>query len=511
MIPAPADATSPAKIPKPKSERETHQEDGAEEESCLSEIPGCERQAAKELQLHPCDGCNSKAGCKGKKEGKHPPKSRERRILLRKLNRVIKKRKLKPIPPPPKIRPELRRLGQLLNFDPILSGDRDIACATCHHPATRTADARHLPLGTGGQLLGRARFGGKIVPRNSPSLFNLHLYESVFWDNRIEPGDTQISTPADRWLTQDMRNTMQFGLVSMQAMFPVTSHDEMRGAPGSNAIASADNEAQVWEKLTKRLLAIDEYRDLFRSAYPGIRLQDITFAHAANAIAAFQIDAYASSNSPWQRFLQGEQRAMSRRQMRGALSFFHAGCADCHSGPLFSDFKLHNTGLAQLGPGKGQGEEGDDDWGRMNVTGKEVDKYRFRTAPLINVQFTGPYGHAGQFASLHRYVAHYKRPERALMSYDPTREITPFEAELWFLTLDNQEKIVRNIDPKVLALRSFRACDIVSFLRAISDPSARRLCHEIPDEVPSGLPLDEGNFCYCQPRSKAKGKSSACD
>lgn len=146
----------------------------------------------------------------------------------------------------------------------------------------------------------------------------------------------------------------------------------------------------------------------------------------------------------------------------------------------------------------------------MNITGKQVDKYRFRSAPLSNVSFTGAYGHAGQFAGLRRYISHYKRPSRALMNYDSSREISPFEAELWFLTLAKQEEIARAIDPKVLGLRFFRTCDIVSFLRALSGPGARRLCDEAPYAVPSGPPLDLGSLRHCRADSKVSSKSSSC-
>lgn len=404
------------------------------------------------------------------------------------LDQVIEQRGLSPVPATPPIRPALRDLGQLLNFDPILSGNQDISCATCHHPFMNTGDARHLPLGTGGQELGLARVGGGLVPRNAPPLFNLHAYETIFWDNRIDQSKAQIFTPGDEDLTPAIRETWEFGIVSAQAMFPVTSHTEMRGEVGENPIANAKNKAELWELLTQRVLAVPEYRARLTQAYPG--QEDFNFGHIANALAAFEIDAFAQAQSPWQRYLNGDAHALSQAQIQGALTFFDSGCAECHSGPLFSDFKVHNTGLAPVGPGKGMGESGLEDWGRMNVTGAFEDKFRFRTAPLVNVELTGPYGHAGQFNTLREYLEHYQDPEKSFNTYDTCLRVHSYEPLLWFILAPSSEQILSTIDEKVLALKPFEIDQILDFLGALTDPAAKDLSHIIPASVPSELEMD---------------------
>lgn len=408
--------------------------------------------------------------------------------LRAELDQIIEQRGLTPVPPAPNIRPALRDLGRLLNFDPILSGNQDISCATCHHPFLNTTDARHLPLGTGGEALGLARGGGGLVPRNSPALFNLHAYETIFWDNRIDQSQGKVFTPGDEDLTASMRETWEFGVVSAQAMFPVTSHAEMRGEIGENPIADAKNKFELWGLLTKRVLAVPEYKARLAQAYPG--QDNFNFGHIANALAAFEINAFSLAQSPWQRYLHGDTQALSKRQIQGALTFFESGCAQCHSGPLFSDFKVHNTGLSPVGPGKGMGESGMEDWGRMNVTGDVKDKFRFRTAPLVNVELTGPYGHAGQFYTLREYLQHYQDPASSFETYDTCLQVHAYEPLLWFIMPPRSEQILSSIDEKVLALKAFEVDQILDFLSALTDPNAQALGHLIPNSVPSGLKMD---------------------
>ncbi len=96
-------------------------------------------------------------------------------------------RGISPLPPPPAVRPALVELGRVLMFDPLLSGNRDIACMTCHAPRFAMGDARRLPIGQGGTGLGPARShpGGHFIPRNAPPLFNLYAMRSFFWDGKI--------------------------------------------------------------------------------------------------------------------------------------------------------------------------------------------------------------------------------------------------------------------------------------------------------------------------------------
>ena len=198
-------------------------------------------------------------------------------------------------------------LGRMLFFDKILSGNRNISCATCHHPAFGSGDGLALPLGEGAIGLGTDRQTGSDpaaavagrVPRNSPGLFNLGAreFERLFHDGRVETDphgyfEGGFVTPAKWKLPSGLDNPL-----AVQAMFPVTSPMEMAGNKGENPVADAislNNAAGpggAWELLARRLQAIPEYVELFRRAYPDDVREagDITFVMAANAIAAFRM------------------------------------------------------------------------------------------------------------------------------------------------------------------------------------------------------------------------------
>src|SRR5262249_36487289 len=196
-------------------------------------------------------------------------------------------------------------------------------------------------------------------------------------------------------VTSQMQRTFEFGPISAIGMFPVTSRIEMRGQNGDhgNELARIDdaNNPAIWAALMRRLGDIREYRELFRDAYPGTRFEDMTFAHASNAIGAFIVDKLTFDDTPWDRFLAGNDRALSKKQLAGAQTFLSLKCSLCHTGATFSDDAFHDVAVAQIGPGEGDGNGARDDYGRMRVTGLESDKYLFRTTPLRNVELTAPY------------------------------------------------------------------------------------------------------------------------
>lgn len=384
-------------------------------------------------------------------------------------------------------------LGQALAFDKILSGNRDVSCMTCHHPGIGTDDDRALPLGVGGEGLGLARAGGTVIPRNAPQLFNLHTYPTMFWDSRIERRGQGLQTPAGAQLTEEMESVFDHGVVSAQAMFPVTSREEMRGAEGDNELAGlADDDFEgIWAALMDRLGDIPAYPVMFEEAYPGQRFEDMSFAHAANAIAAFEVAAFESRQSPWDQFLVGDDTALDPVALRGAAAFFGRGCASCHRGVGLSDFRHHNIALPQFGPGKGDGASGRDDFGRERVTGDADDRYAFRTPPLFNVELTAPYGHTGEFATLRRHVVHYADPRDSLLGYDIEREVA--DAALWSTLLDNAAALLTNPSPRLGRVRlrgdDEAVDDMVVFLESLTDEDARDLAGLVPDTVPSGLPV----------------------
>ena len=138
-----------------------------------------------------------------------------------------------PLPPAPKVRPELVRLGQALAFDKILSGNHDISCMTCHLPAFATGDGRSLSIGQGGIGLGPRRIppNGVFIPRNAPPLFNMNAMLHLFWDGRVSvDANGTFHTPAGDQITPAMTRVFEFGAISALGMFPVTNRAEMRAA-----------------------------------------------------------------------------------------------------------------------------------------------------------------------------------------------------------------------------------------------------------------------------------------
>ncbi len=225
-------------------------------------------------------------------------------------------------------------LGRALFWDPILSGNKDTACVTCHHPIEGTGDGLELPIGTGGLGLGPERtFAGErqvLVPRNATPVYNLGLdgMDVMFWDGRVSlQADGQFDSPANDDLPYNLNNA-----VAVQAMFPVTSPDEMRGFPGNTDILGERNEmgnlkghqaAMMWQGLMAKLLAVPAYQELFQAAYPGVPLNELNFGHAANALAAYQMDTFTFLDSPWDRYLQGDTTASRPKRWPG-LSCFSA-------------------------------------------------------------------------------------------------------------------------------------------------------------------------------------------
>jgi cytochrome c peroxidase len=243
---------------------------------------------------------------------------------------------------------------------------------------------------------------------------------------------------------------------------------------------------------------------MFEAAYPGTGFDAMTFAHAANAIGGFIVNKFEARNSPWDGFLRGDDRAMTDEALRGAEIFMRT-CVNCHGGSTGSDEQFHNTALAQFGPGPrsgGDGPTGRDDFGRERVTGSAADRYAFRTTPLRNVEFTAPFGHAGEIVDLEDFVAHYAvrvengvpvgvvpGPAQNLREYD----LTQIEDRLWPSFLDNTDAIIGSIDPLFAAgspIQPQFVAPLTAFMRANTDKgSILNLSHVTPPTVPSGLPV----------------------
>ncbi len=392
-------------------------------------------------------------------------------------------------------------LGWLLFYDPILSGSRTVACATCHHPRFGTSDGVSLSLGDGGTGLGPDRAVDPAnpplqrIPRNATALWNLGADEfaTFFHDGRLEEDPARpggIRTPLGAEMVEGFQSAL-----AAQAMFPVLSPDEMAGHYGENDVAQAvgqgllAHEGGAWDRLAARVAAIPAYRDAFAAIAPG---HAIDFPLIANVIADFIAVEWRADDSAFDRHMRGEAE-LSGAALRGMELFYGAaGCGGCHSGRFQTDHGFHAIAMPQIGPGKaGRFEAHHRDEGRLRVTGDPADAYRFRTPSLRNVTLTAPYGHSGAYAELEDVVRHHLDPVGALRRYDPALARLPDLAgadDLWAMRAPGEtDRIAAANELAPVSLSEAEVSDILAFLAALEDPAERL---GVPDAVPSGLPVD---------------------
>lgn len=310
--------------------------------------------------------------------------------------------------------PEAVELGRLLFWDPILSGDRDVACATCHHPDFAYSDGLQVSIGVGGRGVGTGRRDGAHALRNAPTLLAT-AWNGWTWEGAVAPERAPMF-----W---DHRAAS----LEAQVLGPITSEAEMRGT----AIA-AD---AILDEVTARLGAIPAYAARFDAAFAG---EGVSATTMAKAIAAFE-RTLIPRDSSFDRYLAGDDDAMTAPQIRGLHGFIDQGCSRCHSGPMLSDFKLHRLAVPD-------GEAPDVGGGSRE----------FRTPSLRMVSRTAPYMHNGSVANLDDLVDFYHNLEVT----DPLQE--------------------GDVEPPLGG-----GDDMILFFEALSDGTYDRT---IPERVPSGLP-----------------------
>ncbi len=417
-----------------------------------------------------------------------------------------------PTPPAPDS-PALVDLGRALFFDKVISGNRNISCASCHQMTQATATGDGLPVAMGEGATGdgalRALNTGKLIARNAQPIYNAGLQgmTTLFWDLRVSQDPVTGALLTTDFLLNGLTpgrpqiTALLTSALAAQAMFPPTVPEEMRGQPGSNELANAVTNEDVWSLIMARLVGtqngtvggIGDYRTKFLAAYPSVTsFDDLNFGHAAQAIAAFERTTFTALRSPFDAYLAGNTAALTDGQKRGALLFLgKARCAACHEGPLLTDLAPHGLATPQLGPGK---NEPNDDRGRALITGLLSDNYKFRTPPLRNVAATGPWMHDGAFTTLEGAVRHHLNPAASIQSYDAT-QLPP----LFAATVDTDPTRiaarVAAIDPLLGApntLSNAEVADLLDFLGSLTDPASLAAgLNAAPSSVPSGLPIPD--------------------
>lgn len=407
-------------------------------------------------------------------------------------------------------RPAEVELGRLLFWDPVLSGNRNISCGTCHHPKFGTADGVSLSMGEGGIGLGPDRRGDpenlpeQRIPRNAPALFNLGAKEftHMFHDGRLEADPSKKSglrTPLDDEMVEGFS-----GVLSAQSMFPVLSPDEMAGHYSENDVAKAirtgriTGEGGAWDIIARRVSAIPEYRTMFERvdpAYAGDK--PITFIAISDAIAAFIAFEWRADQSPFDAHLRGTEPLSGSAALGMKLFYGDAGCSTCHSGAFQTDHAFHAMAEPQLGPGKAERfERHQKDIGRMRVTGRTEDAYAFRTPSLRNVTLTAPYGHAGADKDLASFLRHHADPVAGLAAYDPAGAVlAPLDQKKddWALMSNPEEvkAISAAFKGTPVPLGDADLDALIAFLGALTDEKSAQGRLGVPDSVPSGLPVDK--------------------
>lgn len=400
-------------------------------------------------------------------------------------------------------------IGQLLFYDKILSGNRNISCGTCHHHDHHGTDGLSLGIGEGGQGVGPERTAGagedrirKRIPRNAPALWNLGHKDIrvLFHDGRLEVSDLYgngFNSPAQEWLPSGFDH-----ILAAQAVLPLVAQFEMAGNPKENEIAGAvhDRIDAAWPILAKRVRTIPVYGEKFVEAFEHIdRPEDVTIVEVANALAAFIGREWQSFDAPFDAWLAGDENALTDAQDRGRRLFFgEAGCAECHSGPLFTDQEFHALALPAFGPGRTrQWDPMPRDVGRVGESNRLEDMYRFRTPSLRNVALTKPYGHNGAYPTLGSMVNHHLDPDTARSSWTPSMAAlpdVPWLEEIDFVIQSDRLEMARQAakrDIGLVPLSEDQVADLVAFLHALTGAtaaSARPLGR--PAHVPSGLPVD---------------------
>lgn len=230
-------------------------------------------------------------------------------------------------------------LGKMLFFDPRLSKSGFISCNSCHNVGMGGADYQETSTG----------HGWKQGPRNAPTVLNSVYNVAQFWDGRAKD-------------------------LAEQAKGPVQAGVEMNNTP---------------ENVVKTLKSMPEYVALFKASFPGEK-DPVTFDNMAKAIEVFEA-TLITPDSQFDKYLRGDDSALSKVEKEGLALFINNGCADCHGGVNMGGDDYYAMGVVKM-PGK---DIMAGDKGRFSVTHAKDDEFMFKSPSLRNIELTPPYFHSG--------------------------------------------------------------------------------------------------------------------
>jgi cytochrome c peroxidase len=255
-------------------------------------------------------------------------------------------------------------LGRMLFYEPLLSADGTQSCSSCHIQAFGFSEPNQYSTG----------IDGIQGTRNAMAVFNLAWSPQLNWDGSA----------------QGLEN---------QALEPIINPIEMH---------------ETWENVAEKLNSHPEYPALFKNAF---NIDEIDSTYITKAIAQFD-RTLISGNSKWDQWIQGEV-LFSEQELKGWDLFnvdrtdFSAGgdCFHCHAAPHFTDFTFHNNGL--------DSDQSFTDLGLYLMTENDVDKAKFKSPTLRNIEVSGPYMHDGRFQTLEEVIEHYNSGGHASSTVDP--------------------------------------------------------------------------------------------
>lgn len=267
-------------------------------------------------------------------------------------------------------------LGRMLFYDPIVSSDSTMSCASCHAPDLGFADGVAHSIGV----------EGRRTPRSSMPLINLAFNPNgFFWDGR---------SPS----------------LEEQAIHPVMDPIELN---------------EDWENVVRKFQRHSEYPALFRRAFGIERKSEITKELAVKALAQFE-RTLISQDARFDRVVNLNQGWLTDSEQRGKDLFYvelnnldHPGCSHCHGGVNFTDFSFRNNGIDSVATLNDFSDKG-----LGAVTGRIYDNGRFKVPTLRNIELTAPYMHDGRFETLEEVLDHYKTGGHGMENEDPN--IIPF-------------------------------------------------------------------------------------
>jgi cytochrome c peroxidase len=262
----------------------------------------------------------------------------------------------------------LVNLGRMLYYEKRLSKNQQLSCNSCHNLESYGVDGTQTSMG----------FDSKVGERNSPTVYNASMHVAQFWDGRAKDVEEQAKGP--------LLNPIEMAMPSEKAVIAV-------------------------------LGSMPEYVDAFKKAFPG-EPAPITYDNVGRAIGAFERQLITPSR--WDKFLRGDEQALTAEEKAGFLIFTEQGCSVCHAGAMVGAASYQKIGAAKPFPRA-------DDPGRFKVTHAVEDKSVFKVPSLRNVQKTGPYFHDGKTATL--WTAVQEMGEYQLgreLTDDETRQIVTF-------------------------------------------------------------------------------------